>query len=151
MDILKLQNILATSPSVEFHKTKNKELIILFFADIFSRDIAVTTESIHYKLADYLEERNIAEDDENEIKVIDTYEEKAKKYIQLWANKGFLTNYKNDTGEIFYELSSYSSKTIDWLTNLKKQEYIGTESRFKTLFNQLKELVEFTNEHREEH
>ena len=72
MDILKLQNILATSPSVELLKSKNRELIILFFAEIFSRDIAVTSESIHYKLADYLEERNIAEDEENEIKVIDT-------------------------------------------------------------------------------
>ena len=149
MDIVKLQNTLATSPSVELLKSKNREFIILFFAEVFSRDTAVTSESIHYKLADYLEERSIAEDDENEIRLIDTYEEKAKKYIQQWANKGFLTNYKNDTGEIFYELSSHSSKTIDWLTNLRKQEYIGTESKFKTLFNQLKELVEFTSEDRE--
>ena len=34
------------------------------------------------------------------------------------------------------------------MSSLKKEEYIGTESKFKTLFSQLKELVEFTNEDR---
>ena len=38
---------------------------------------------------------------------------------------------------------------IDWVTSLKKEEYIGTESKFKTLFSQLKDLVEFSNEDRE--
>lgn len=35
------------------------------------------------------------------------------------------------------------------MMSLKKEEYIGTESKFKTLFSQLKELVEFSNEDRE--
>ena len=149
MDKFKLSEILTNSPSVELLKTRNRELIILFFAEVFVNKATVSSENIHYQLADYLEEKGIETDDENEIKFFDTYEEKAKKYIQLWANKGFLTNYQNETGEIFYELSSHSSKTIDWLENLKKEEYIGTESKFKTLFNQLKELVEFTNEDKE--
>ena len=32
---------------------------------------------------------------------------------------------------------------------LEKEDYIGTESKFKTLFSQLKELVEYSNEDRE--
>ena len=32
---------------------------------------------------------------------------------------------------------------------MKKEDYIGTESKFKTLFSQLKELVEYSNEDRE--
>ena len=98
-----------------------------------------------------MEEKNIElDEDDTEIKnSITTYEEKSKYFIRKWADKGFLTNYQNETGEIFYELSSHSSKTIDWLTNLKKEEYIGTESKFKMLFNQLKELIEFTNEDKE--
>ena len=35
------------------------------------------------------------------------------------------------------------------MTTLKKEDYIGTESKFKTLFSQLKELVEYSNEDRE--
>ena len=66
-----------------------------------------------------------------------------------WTDKGFLTNYQNEEGEIIYELSSHSTKVIDWIESLKKEDYIGTESKFKTLFSQLKELVEYSNEDRE--
>ena len=38
---------------------------------------------------------------------------------------------------------------IDWVDSLKKEDYIGTESKFKTLFSQLKELVEYSSEDRE--
>ena len=38
---------------------------------------------------------------------------------------------------------------MDWVVSLKKEDYIGTESKFKTLFAQLKELVEYSNEDRE--
>jgi hypothetical protein len=149
MDKQKLSDTLNTSPSVELLKARNREFVILFFVEVFATETTVSSENIHFKLENYLEEKGVEIDEENEITLADTYEDKAKKYIQKWANKGFLTNYQNETGEIFYELSSHSSKTIDWLTNLKKEEYIGTESKFKTLFNQLKELVEFTNEDKE--
>ena len=149
MDKTKLSDTLSNSPSVELLKTRNREFILLFFVEVFAQESVVSSENIHYKLESYLEEKGVEVDEENEIKFSDSYEDKAKKYIQKWADKGFLTNYQNESGEIFYELSSYSSKTIDWLTNLKKEEYIGTESKFKTLFNQLKELVEFTNEDKE--
>ena len=145
MNTSKLLDILNNSPSVELLKARNREFIILFLVEIFAIETVVSSENIHFKLESYLEEKGVEVDEENEITFTDTYEDKAKKYIQKWADKGFLTNYQNETGEIFYELSSHSSKTIDWLTNLKKEEYIGTESKFKTLFNQLKELVEFTN------
>jgi len=144
-----LIDIINNSPSVELLKARNRELIILFLVEVFTETTTVSSENIHYKLADYIEAKGIEVDEENEILFADTYEDKAKKYIQRWADKGFLTNYQNETGEIYYELSSHSSKTIDWLTNLKKEEYIGTESKFKMLFNQLKELVEFTNEDKE--
>jgi hypothetical protein len=149
MDNSKLIDTLNHSPSVALLKTKNRDLIILFFAETFLQQTAVSSENIHNRLSDFLERQGMEIDEENEIEFSDTYEIKAKKYIQKWADIGFLTNYQNETGEVFYELSSHSSKTIDWLVNLKKEEYIGAESKFKTLFNQLKELVEFTNEDRE--
>ena len=149
MDKNKLTDTLNSSPSAELLKVRNREFIILFFAEVFASGAAVTSENIHYRLENYLEEKGIEVDDDNEIAFADTYEDKAKKYIQRWADKGFLTNYQNETGEFFYELSSHSSKTLDWLANLKKDEYIGTESKFKTIFSQLKDLVEFTSEDKE--
>ncbi len=147
IDSTKISDILNNSPSVELLRLRNREAIIVFLINTFpNQQGAISSENIHLQLADYLEFMHIEKDEENEIEIFDTFEIKAKKYIQIWTNKGFLTNYQDERGEIFYELSSHSSKTIDWLSSLKKEEYVGTESKFKNIFNQLKELVEFTND-----
>lgn len=146
-DISQILNTLNTSPSVELLRLRNREMIIEFLVLTFvNKQIAISSENIHIQLADFLEYKQVENDEDSEINAFDTYEEKAKKYIQFWTNKGFLANYPDEQGEVFYELSAHSSKTIDWLTSLKKEEFIGAESKFNNILNQLKELVEFTNE-----
>jgi hypothetical protein len=143
----KISDILNNSPSVELLRSRNREAIVVFLINTFSnQQRTISSESIHAQLADYLEFRQIENDEENEQEPFDSYEITAKKFIQHWTNRGFLTNYQDERGEIFYELSSHSSKAIDWLTSLKKEEYVGTESKFKNIFSQLQELVEFTND-----
>ena len=143
----KIANILNNSPSVDLLRMRNREVIITYLVNTFSNQQgAISSEKMHHQLADYLEAVQVEIDEDIEITFADTYEIKAKKYVQNWTNKGFLTNYQDETGEIYYELSSHSSKTLDWLSSLKKEEYVGAESKFKNIFNQLKELVEFTNE-----
>lgn len=143
----KIADILNNSPSVDLLKLRNREVIITFLINTFSNQQgAISSEKMHHQLADYLEAVEVEVDEDIEITFADTYEIKARKYLQNWTNKGFLTNYQDETGEIYYELSSHSSKTLDWLSSLKKEEYVGAESKFKNIFNQLKELVEFTNE-----
>lgn len=147
IDSSKISEILSDSPSVELLRLRNRDLIITFFIEIFyNQQGVISFENIHSKLADYLEFRQVGNDDENGIEDTDTYEVKAKKYIRKWVSSGFLTNYPDETGEVYYELSSHSSKTLDWLSSLKKQEYIGADSKFKNIFSQLKELVEYSNE-----
>jgi hypothetical protein len=149
-DISTLSDILNNSPSVELLKAKNREMILVFLTAIFwEKESVVSSESLHNRLGDYLASREITTDEDSDITFADTYEEKAKKYIQHWTSRGFLANYQDEAGDVFYELSSHATKTIDWLISLKKEEYIGTESKFKTIITQLKELVEFTNEDRE--
>lgn len=146
-DISQILNTLKTSPSVELLRLRNREMIIEFLENTFSnKQGAISSENIYTQLADFLEGHEIENDEESEINAFDTYEVKAKKHILNWTNKGFLTNYPDEQGEVFYELSAYSSKTIDWVASLKKEEFVGTESRFNNILNQLKELVEFTNE-----
>ncbi|MCH6233882.1 DUF3375 domain-containing protein [Cognataquiflexum rubidum] len=142
-----IEDILENSPSVEILTLRNRQLILMFLLSIFKDSLGVISyENIHSRLADFLEFKQVDKDEESDIEINDTYEIKAKKYLQNWTNRGFLTNYQDETGEIFYELSSHSSKTIDWLSSLKKEEYVGTESKFKNIFSLLKELVEFTND-----
>ena len=142
-----LSDILNNSPSVGLLKQRNREIIVLFLYKTFYRHREpVSYEVLRRNLVDYLTSANLENDEENYISVFDSYEEKAYKYIQRWTDKGFLRNYQEESGEVFYELSSYTSKAIDWLISLKREEFVGTESKFMNLFGQIKELVEFTNE-----
>ena len=147
IDCEKISEILNSSPSVELLRLRNRDVVIVFLNTMFpNQQGAISEEKIISQLADYLDYRKIEKDEESDIEVIDSYETKAKKYILSWTNKGFLTNYPDEQGEVFYELSSHSNKTIDWLASLKKEEFVGTESKFNNILNQLKELVENTNE-----
>lgn len=137
------------SPSIRLLKSRNAEFILSFMTNVFAEQTAVSSDRIHMLLENRLDEYEegvVEDDDQNKI---ETNEEKSKRWIKDWADRGFLTNYQNESGEIMYELSSYTGKVLDWIESLKKEEYIGTESKFKTLFGQLKEIVEFTNEDRE--
>ena len=146
IDIVK---ILETSPSVVLLRTRACHIIVEFLTSIFDESMVVSYENILSRLADFLNDNNVEIDEENDILFSDTYEEKAVKYIKKWTDSGFLTNYRNEDGEIYYELSSHSIKVLDWLYSLKREEYIGTESKFKSIITQLRELVEYTNEDRE--
>ena len=141
--------ILDSSPSIQLLRGRMCSVIIEFFTGIFDGLTAVSYENIHNQLAEYLNNHGVEVDEESEIFYTDTYDEKAIKYIKMWTDSGFLTNYRNEDGEIYYELSSHSSKVIDWLSGLKQEEYIGTESKFKSIITQLRELVEYTNEDKE--
>ncbi len=145
-DISQILNSLNTSPSVELLRLRNREMVIEFLTNTFNKQPVISSENITVQLTDFLEFKQIENDEDSEINAFDTYEEKAKKYILHWTNKGFLANYPDEQGEVFYELSAHSSKTIDWLASLKKEEFVGTESKFNNILSQLKELVEFTNE-----
>lgn len=146
-DISQLLNTLNSSPSVELLRLRNREMVIEFLINTYSnKQGAISSENMHMYLADFLEGHELENDEESEISAFDTFEIKAKKYILSWTNRGFLTNYPDEQGEVFYELSDHSYKTIDWLASLKKEEFVGTESKFNNILNQLKELVEFTNE-----
>lgn len=141
--------ILNNSPSVILLRMKKCNIIVEFLTNVFNETMAVSHENIHSFLADFLNNHDIESDEENDILYSDTYEEKAIKYIKKWTDSGFLTNYRNEDGEIYYELSSHSSKVIDWLSGLKREDYIGTESKFKSIITQLRELAEYTNEDRD--
>ena len=139
--LINIENILNTSPSVAILKARSSNIIIDFLTNVFNDVNAISHENIHSQLAEYLNNHGVDEDEESDILYTDTYEEKAAKYIRKWTDSGFLTNYRNEDGEIYYELSSHSSKVIDWLSGLKQEEYIGTESKFKSIINQLKHSI----------
>lgn len=151
MDTNLLVQTLNNSPSVKLLKMRNAEFFLTFVTSVFDEQMAIREERLHMLLENRLDSQNeqIVDDDVDIQTLAESNETKAKRLIKDWTEKGFFTNYQNEDGEIIYEISSHTSKVIDWIMSLKKEEYIGTESKFKTLFSQLKELVEFSNEDRE--
>ncbi|MFV5491885.1 DUF3375 domain-containing protein [Acinetobacter sp. ASP199] len=149
---------LRTSPSITLLCLKNREWVIQFLLEAFpTQQPSNSSEKLQLALIKYIETNLDSINDNDEFDLADdfntdqdlsltTYEAKAKRYIQHWTNKGFLSNYQDDQGIIFYELSSHTNKTLDWLQSLTKEEFVGTESKFKYIFSQLKELVENTND-----
>lgn len=148
MDTNLLVQTLNSSPCVKLLKMRNAEFFLVFVTSVFDEQMAIGEEKLEMLLENQLDNLNepIAADDLATIG--ESNEAKAKRLIKEWTDKGFFTNYQNEEGEIIYEVSSHTSKVIDWVASLKKEEYIGTESKFKTLFSQLKELVEFSDNDR---
>lgn len=151
MDINQLVQTLNNSPSVKLLKMRSAEFFLAFVTSVFDEQMAIGEEKLQMLLENWLDNQHedIIDEDINIETLGESNEAKAKRLIKEWTDKGLFANYQNEDGEIIYELSSHTSKVVDWVTSLKKEEYIGTESKFKTLFSQLKDLVEFSNEDRE--
>lgn len=149
MDYSQIVHTLNNSPSVKLLKMRSAEFFLAFVTSVFDEERTVGQEKLLMLLENRLDNQEILEEDAGMERLVESNDVKAKRLIKDWTDKGFLTNYQNEEGEIIYELSSYSNKVIDWIESLKKEDYIGTESKFKTLFSQLKELVEYSNEDRE--
>ncbi len=146
----KISKILDDSPSVELLRLRNKALIFEFFILTFTKERTnISFENLLQCLVDFTSHHKISLEEETEKTIFDPMEIKSKNTIRDWTNKGFLTNYRVENGDVYYELSPHTNKTINWLHSLEKKEFVGAESKFKDIFNKLKELVEFTNEDKE--
>ena len=75
-----------------------------------------------------------------------------KDYLEMWADSsyGWLRKYEY-RGDWYYDLTAPAQKAVEWLASLQKQDFIGTESRLRTVFNLLHEIAKETDtnaEHR---
>ena len=105
---------LRTSPSIALLCLKNREWVIQFLLEAFSnQQTSNSSEKLQLALIKYIETNIDFINDNDEFDLADdfnvyqdlsltTYEAKAKRYIQYWTNKGFLSNYQDDQGVIFY-------------------------------------------------
>lgn len=67
-------------------------------------------------------------------------------YLSDWSEKqGYLRKYYVEGDDVpRLELSAALEKTLGWLEGLRGRQFVGTESRLKTLFDLLRSLVEET-------
>ena len=72
------------------------------------------------------------------------YSRSARDYLEEWAKneKGWLRKfYPQGTDEPHFDLTPASEKALGWVDSLNEDSFVGTESRLRTLFELLKQMV----------
>jgi len=141
-----IKRLLSFSPTVKLMRSKNAPLIISFLYEEFkvSNRITLPAYELINHLAEYLEaleDRELIEIEDKDSLVM------ARKFLDNWCDEEhrFLKRYPDDQGEPIVELTTHTEKAFQWMENLQKREFVGTESRFLNIYRQLRELIDNTS------
>jgi len=141
-----IKRLLSFSPAVKLLRSKNAPLIISFLYEEFKVSNRITLPA--YELISHLAEYLEALEDQELIEIEGKDALKlARKFLDTWCNEEhrFLKRYPNDEGEPIVELTTHTEKAFQWMENLQKREFVGTESRFLNIYRQLRELIDNTS------
>lgn len=75
----------------------------------------------------------------------DAFPQSAAHYLNDWADndKGWLRKfYPPNSDEAHFDLTPAAEKAIQWLNSLTERQFVGTESRLKTVFDLLQQMLE---------
>ncbi|MDR1883575.1 MAG: DUF3375 domain-containing protein [Prevotella sp.] len=137
MTFEKINQLLKTHTTVKMITAGNAPLIIGFLFKSFKQEQDnLTSNSIIERdlvsnLTDYLYVIN-----QDEV----LYPKKSKEYLTDWTNAGFLRKYPGRNDEFLFELTPAAENAFKWIDSLERPEFVGTESRLKSLFEKIKEL-----------
>lgn len=133
MTFEKLYQLLNANTTVKLITATNAPLIISFLFKSFKQNnlITISERDLTALLSDHLFAVR---------QIDDKYSRQPKEYLTDWTNSGFLRKYFQSTDEPIYELTPATENALKWIDDLDKPEFIGTESRLKSLFEKLKEL-----------
>ena len=117
-------------------RADNAPLIISFLYKTFiepnKRDIAKNI------LENLLEDELFKLRDRNQ----DLFPKKASEYIADWQKSGYLRNfYVDNDDEPHYDISAKAEKAIQWIDDLISKKFVGTESRLRTIFSLVEQIV----------
>jgi hypothetical protein len=137
MEYEQLRYDLKTSPTLKLLRSQNAALILSFLYKQFkvTQRVAVAQVELEIKLGDYL-------DFLREIHP-DAYPRSPKEYLSEWCDDQLLRKTFDSGDEPVFTLTPAAEKAIAWLEELqKREEFVGTESRFLQIFDLLKEMQE---------
>lgn len=125
------------NPTVKLLKADNAPLIISFLYLVFkSRNkITLSNGEMISKLSDFITNLRQIHGDR-------VYPDTASNYMNAWTNDHYLRKYyPQDSDEPVFDLTPGTEKALDWIRDLDKKEFVGTESRLLNIFSMLKEIV----------
>lgn len=143
-----VKNIIKNSPTVKMLRSTNAAMTISFLHNQFreNNEQPISNSILVQKLADYLDELNYQDEEDLELSSLNMDSiDKARKYIEQWTNEDnrYLSNYTDEsTKEVMNVPTKHTSKVLQIVELLKDRKLVGTESKFKDIFNKLKELID---------
>ncbi len=145
-----ISELLMSSPAVQLVRMRNAHWVLPFLYQTFKSDniFSIPEPQLVALLAEEL--RNHAEGTEDleeaRIEFGEDEESRARKYLLNWVQKRVLQDFPDAEAMTHYQLSTHTEKVFQWLQSLEKRQFVGTESRFRFLFQTLREMVEYTQD-----
>lgn len=143
MDYDKIKFVLNTSPSFKLLTSPHAAFILSFLYIRFKKaeKISIPNAELVEVLSDYLEDLR-----KNNL---ETYPKTAQCYIDDWCDDdhGFLRRYHDtNSDDPVLELTPETEKVFQWLEDIDKKEFVGTESRFLRIFQELQDIINKSTE-----
>jgi len=132
----KLRN---TNPAWRLLTSKLSPYIASFLFQVFIAEDKrqISGQELTSRLDDFIYEVNYGREDI-------VFKQTGREYLDVWADDrhGWLRKfYPIGQDEPYFDITSQVQKALDWLLSLKPQMFIGTESRLKTVFELLHQIV----------
>lgn len=139
-----------TSLPLQILRLRNAHWVLPFLYEAFKTEntFSLPEPELITQLSRELESHADNSDDYQEAKIEfgESEESRARKYLLLWVQKRLLQDFPDMEGNTRYQLSAHTEKVFQWMQSLEKKQFVGTESRFRFLFQTLREIVEFTQD-----
>ncbi|MGN6421536.1 MAG: DUF3375 domain-containing protein [Pseudobacter sp.] len=145
-----ISELLTTSPAVQMIRMRNAHWVLPFLYQTFKSEnrLSIPEPVLTSVLAEELRTHAEGTEDLEEARIEfgEDEESRARKYLLNWVQKRLLQDFPDGDSVTQYQLSSHTEKVFQWLQSLQKRQFVGTESRFRFLFQTLKEMVEYTQD-----
>jgi hypothetical protein len=139
-----------TSPAVQIIRMRNAHWVIPFLFKAFKTEniLSLPEQVLINGLAEELRNHTEGTEDLEEARIEfgEDEESRARKYLLNWVQKRLLQDFPDNDAVTQYQLSAHTEKLFQWLQSLEKRQFVGTESRFRFLFQTLREMVEYTED-----
>lgn len=144
--------LLTANPAIQMLRSRSARWCLPFLYQVFKEEnrFVINEDTLIQLLTETLSHQEDGTEDFEEAKIIfgEDEETRSRKYILNWVQKRILQDLQDAEGNIQYQLSAHTEKVFQWLLTLQARNHVGTESRFKLLFNSLQDIVEKTEDDR---
>src|ERR1700722_11034739 len=115
-----------------------------FFAFKFKNRLQIPYSELKELLTEFLE--NLDDDAQQEYTLL------PQQLLDLWSNdnQGFIRKYfELNQDEPMTELTADTERALEWMQNLEKREFVGTQSRFLSIYENMKRIADQTEDNPE--